>query len=369
MDAVFYFCPMPLFKNISLVQFRNYATGSFAFDKRIVCICGANGSGKTNLLDTIYYLCFTKSYFPKPDGRNVMHGAQGFRIEGLAQQAGQTHQLVCVLRENGKKEFYVDQEAVKKFSTHIGRFPCVMIAPDDSVLITGGSEERRKFLDTILSQIYPEYLQHLIDYNRILLQRNSCLKNMNEHPHAGGELLDVLDDQLEREGQQIFIKRKAFAQTLIPLVLGQYNAIAGKEENVQIAYQSQLHGASFSELLKQNRQKDIYMQRTSAGIHKDDLQLQMDDEAFKQLASQGQRKSMLFALRLAEYDSIKSIKQQTPVLLLDDVFEKLDETRMLNLLEKVCKDTTVQIFITDTHKERLDAAFSELGVDYQMIVL
>lgn len=369
MDAVFYFCPMPFFKNISLVQFRNYAARSFGFDKKIVCICGANGSGKTNLLDTIYYLCFTKSYFPKPDARNVMHGAQGFRIEGFAETNDGAHHLICILRETGRKEFYTDEEAVKKFSTHIGRFPCVMIAPDDAVLVTGGSEERRKFLDTILSQIYPDYLQHLIDYNRILLQRNSFLKSMNEHPGMSADLLDVLDSQLATEGQKIFIKRKAFAETLIPLVLQQYHTIAGKEENVAIAYRSQLHEASFPDLLKQYRQKDIYAQRTNAGIHKDDLQLQMDNEPFKQLASQGQRKSMLFAMRLAEYDSIKSIKRQTPVLLLDDVFEKLDEERMLNLLEKVCNDTGAQIFITDTHKERLDAAFRELKVNYQMVEL
>lgn len=369
MDTVFYFCLMPFFKNISLVQFRNYAAQSFNFDKRIVCICGANGSGKTNLLDTVYYLCFTKSYFPKPDARNVMHGAQGFRIEGYAEARDGAHHLICILRETGRKEFYTDEEAVKKFSTHIGRFPCVMIAPDDSVLITGGSEERRKFLDTILSQIYPDYLQRLINYNRILLQRNSFLKNMSDHPGMPSELLDVLDDQLASEGQKIFAKRKTFTETLTPLILRQYQAIAGKEENVAIAYQSQLHEASLFELLKQYRQKDIYAQRTNTGIHKDDLQLQMDNEPFKQLASQGQRKSMLFAMRLAEYDSIKSIKQQTPVLLLDDVFEKLDEARMLNLLERVCNDTGAQIFITDTHKGRLDAAFSELKVDYQMIEL
>lgn len=370
MDTVFYFCLMPFFKKISLVQFRNYALQSFSFDKRIVCICGANGSGKTNLLDTIHYLCFTKSYFPKPDARNVMHGAQGFRVEGLVDtDKSETHHLVCILRENGRKEFYTDDDVVKKFSTHIGKFPCVMIAPDDSVLINGGSEERRKFLDTILSQIYPEYLQHLINYNRILLQRNSCLKNINEHPGMNGDLLDILDSQLATEGQKIFIRRKAFAETLIPLMLRQYQAIAGKEENVAVAYQSRLHETSFPDLLKQSRQKDIYVQRTGAGIHRDDLQLQMDNEPFKQLASQGQRKSMLFAMRLAEYEAIKLAKKQAPVLLLDDVFEKLDENRMLNLLEKVCKDTDAQIFITDTHKDRLDKAFSELKVDCQMIEL
>ncbi|HEY0298819.1 MAG TPA: DNA replication and repair protein RecF [Arachidicoccus sp.] len=360
---------MPLFKKISLVQFRNYMSQSFDFNKRVIGIYGANGSGKTNLLDAIYYLCFTKSYFSKPDAKNATHGLQGFRLDAKVQDNHFEHQLTCILRETGKKEFYADDEVVKKFSSHIGRFPCVMIAPDDSTLITGASEERRKFLDTILSQLYPHYLQSLIDYNRILLQRNSCLKNMSEHQSSNFDLLDVLDTQLANAGQEIFLKRKEFFESFIPLIIQQYFSIANKEERIEINYQSQLLDQTMQELLKANRQRDLYLQRTSTGIHKDDLVLLMDNEPFKQLASQGQRKSLLFALKLAEYFSIKSIKKHSPILLLDDVFEKLDENRMLNLLSKVCNDTDAQIFITDTHKQRLDDAFGELQLDYQMIEL
>lgn len=369
MDVVFYFCLVPFFKKISLTQFRNYRFQSFDFNKGIICICGANGTGKTNLLDAIYYLCFTKSYFAKPDVRNTMHGTQGFRLEGIVNNKDETHQLVCILRETGKKEFFSGEEQVKKFSTHIGKFPCVMIAPDDSILISGGSEERRRFLDTILSQLYPQYLQQLIDYNRILLQRNSCLKTINEHPNTNYDLLDVLDTQLIEAGQKIFVARKEFIKTLVPLILQQYQNIAGKDEDLEVIYQSQLHYNNFSDLLQHHRQKDIYAQRTLTGIHKDDLQLLMHGESFKQLASQGQRKSMLFAMRLAEYDSIKTFKRQSPILLLDDVFEKLDEVRMLNLLTKVCSDCNAQIFITDTHKHRLEQAFNQLNVDYQMVIL
>ncbi|ANI89150.1 DNA recombination protein RecF [Arachidicoccus ginsenosidimutans] len=360
---------MPFFTKISLVQFRNYMSQSFNFNKKIVGICGANGSGKTNLLDAIYYLCFTKSYFSKPDAKNAMHGLQGFRIDGIVDDSNKEQYLTCILRETGKKEFYVDDDVVKKFSSHIGRFPCVFIAPDDSTLITGGSEERRKFLDTILSQLFPDYLQELIDYNKLLLQRNSCLKNLHEQQSNNFDLLDVLDEQLANAGQKIFSCRKEFLETLIPIALQQYEAIADKDENVVMNYQSQLLDKSLLQLLKDNRQRDLYLQRTTAGIHKDDLTLLMDNEPFKQLASQGQRKSLLFALKLAEYFSIKNVKKHSPVLLLDDVFEKLDEDRMLNLLNKVCNDTDAQIFITDTHKQRLDMAFSELKQDWQMIEL
>ncbi|MGF7230568.1 DNA replication/repair protein RecF, partial [Arachidicoccus sp.] len=258
----------------------------------------------------------------------------------------------------------------RKFSDHIGKFSCVMIAPDDATLITGVSEERRKFLDTLLSQIYPDYLEHLIHYNRILLQRNSCLKNLFEQQKSHDDLLDVLDEQLAHEGEAILSRRKIFVEDFIPLILSQYQSIADKQEAVDIHYQTQMADENkMLQLLKDNRQRDLFAQRTTSGIHKDDLLFLMNDHPFKQLASQGQRKSLLFALKLAEYFSIKEIKKHAPILLLDDVFEKLDANRMMNLLQKVCKDTDAQIFITDTHKERLEGAFETLHLDYQLIEL
>jgi len=360
---------MTFFRKISLIQFRNYASQSFYFNKKIVSICGANGSGKTNLLDAIYYLCFTKSSLSKPDAKSAMHGTQGFRIDGTIELQNEEHQLTCILRETGKKEFYVDEEAVKKFSTHIGRFPCVIIEPDDISLITGASEERRRFLDTLLSQLDSEYLQQLINYHRILLQRNSCLKNMFEQQMNDNDLLDVLDEQLADCGQFIFSKRKQFLETLIPLIIQQYEAIANKDENITIHYQSQLLEKPLLELLTTNRQRDLYAQRTMCGIHKDDFILLMDSEPFRQVASQGQKKSLLFALKFAEFFAIQKIKKQSPILLLDDVFEKLDEERLMNLMQKVCNETNAQVFITDTHKARFDEAFSQLKLDYQLIEL
>ena len=353
--------------NITLTQFRNYVFRAFDFPGRITGIYGLNGSGKTNLLDAIYYLCFTRSYFSRTDAQSVHHGLQGLRIKGELEKNGQEETLVCIVRENNRKEFRVNDEAYKKFSDHIGRYPCVMIAPDDTELITGGSEERRKFMDTILSQLSPGYLKQLIDYNKILQQRNSLLKAAAEHQRLDTALLDILDDQLTDRGSHLYDQRVQFIQTFIPYVQEQYLSIAGKDDLVQLQYDSQLHGGNFLQLLQQNRQRDVYLQRTGVGIHKDDLTFTMNEQPFKSLASQGQRKSLLFAVKLAEFMILKAHKGFAPILLLDDVFEKLDANRMQNLLHKVCVAEQGQVFITDTHRERLEAAFEALQLKYNTI--
>ena len=357
------------FNHLVLTQYRNYLYRSFSFGKRIIGISGSNGSGKTNLLDAIYYLCFTRSYFSRTDAQNVYQGLQGMRLEAQLEKNGEPATLVCILRENNKKELHVNGQEYKKFSEHIGRYPCVMIAPDDTTLIAGGSEERRRFIDTLLSQLSPGYLQQLIAYTKIFQQRNSLLKAAAEHRRLDEALLDILDEQLCEKGQSIFEERKQFAQDFLPLVQAQYRAIAGKDDQVALSYSSQLQEQSFTALLAQNRQRDLYLQRTSSGIHKDDLDISMCDQLFKTLASQGQRKSLLFALKLAEYLTLQQHKGFAPLLLLDDVFEKLDADRMHNLLHKVCMEEQGQVFITDTHKERLEQAFKALGADYELITL
>lgn len=355
--------------HITLTQYRNYTYRSFHFSQRVTGISGPNGSGKTNLLDAIYYLCFTRSYFSRPDSQNVHHGMQGLRIEGHFEKNGEPAKLVCILRENNRKEFYVNDNEYRKFSAHIGQYPCVMIAPDDTELITGGSEERRKFLDTLLSQLSPGYLQQLIDYNKILQQRNSLLKAAAEHNRLDEALLDILDEQLCEKGQGIFEERKQFSQRFLPLVQAQYRAIAGQDDAIGLLYDSQLNNQPFNVLLEQNRQRDLYLQRTGVGIHKDDLNIKMGDQPFKSLASQGQRKSLLFALKLSEFATLKEHNGFAPLLLLDDVFEKLDAQRMHNLLHKVCIEEQGQVFITDTHYDRLDAALKALGVPFGLIEL
>jgi len=356
-------------KSIALTQFRNYLNQQFYFQNRIIAICGLNGTGKTNLLDAIYYLCFTKSYFSKPDAQSAYSNLQGFRIEGIIEKNENAEKLVCILRENNRKEFYLDDAAYKKFSNHIGKFTCVFIAPDDVKLITEGSEMRRNFIDTIIAQFEHGYLQYLIDYKKILEERNSLLKAAAEKNYLDETLLNILDEQLIKNGIKIHEARKAFLKTFIPEVQQCYKEIAGKDDDIELSYYSQLTNASFQELLQQNRQRDLYIQRTSCGIHKDDLEITMQQIPFKNIASQGQRKSLLFALKLAEFAILKQKKGYAPILLLDDIFEKLDNQRMNNLLRKVCIEENGQVFITDTHQERLEQCLDNLKVDYQIIKL
>jgi len=360
---------MLLLKEISLVQFKNYSQGSFRFDERIVGICGNNGVGKTNLLDAIYYLCFTKSYFTKSDQMNVYKGAAGFRIEGDFEKEGSTVKTVCILRENGKKEFSSNGEAYEKFSHHIGRFPCVIIAPDDVQIITGGSEERRRYLDALLSQLDAGYLQNLIEYNKILQQRNGYLKTLTDQKTRDHSLLDVYDGQLAKPAAFLFEQRNRFLQELLPLVKEFYRQIAGTEEPVELVYESQLLQAPIGEVLRRFREKDLYLQRTGGGIHKDDIDIRFSGQPFKSIASQGQRKSLLFALKLAEYETLRQAKGFPPLLLLDDVFEKLDEQRMHNLLDRVCIRNQGQIFITDTHPGRIRHELDKLSISCQIIQL
>jgi DNA replication and repair protein RecF len=360
------------FTKISLTDFKNYQKRTFDFSERLVGICGLNGKGKTNLLDAINYLCFTKSYFTKSDALNTYFDKEGFRLEGELQNeidANETQKIVCIYRALQKKEFYLDDVAYEKFSQHIGKFPCVIIAPDDIGMITGGSEERRKFLDTLISQLDAEYLQQLITYNKLLSQRNSFLKSEAQRSTFDFALLETFDLQLLEPANYIHRVRNEFCRKLFPLVQQFYKSISGNNEVVSLEYNSLLNQNNFEELLIASRQKDRLTQRTNVGIHKDDLIFLLHENVFKTIASQGQRKSLLFAFKLAEFEILKTVKTFAPLLLLDDVFEKLDESRIKNLLEYVCKENTGQVFITDTHAERLQEALSQFGDEVQIIEL
>ncbi len=366
--------------HISIFQFKNYQNRQFSFAERVIGIFGNNGVGKTNLLDAIHYLCFTKSYFTRLDGNNVRQGCNGFRVEGQGELNGKPEKAVCILRETGRKEFLVNDEAYEKFSHHIGRYPCVVIAPDDAELITGDSRERRTFLDELLSQLDANYLQDLITYTRVLQQRNSLLKRFAETNTRDEALLDVLDEQLLKPGEQIFAKRRDFLLGFLPSVKQLYLDIARQPgetetststplEPVHLVYDSELLNGSFRDLLRASRQRDLFSQRTNTGIHRDDLEIQLGTQVFKTIASQGQRKSLLFALKLAEMDSLRKEKGFPPLLLLDDVFEKLDEERISNLLHKVCVENEGQVFITDTHENRLRDHLEKTGIGFQLIGL
>ncbi len=372
---------------IAITQFKNYNFSSFDFKERIIGICGLNGKGKTNLLDAVYYCCFTKSYFSKTDGLNVQFEKDGFRIEAssLFSPVGgneedikgdtsligneRLFEIVCIYRGVGKKELLLNGIPYNKLSEHIGKFPAVMVAPDDIELITGGSEERRRYIDTIISQMDSDYLAQLIQYNKVLLQRNSLLKRFAEQGKTDWPLLEVLDEQLVKPGYFIYKKRNNFMKELIPLVQNFYEQIAGNNEAVTLEYESQLKLNSFESILNEVRQKDFLLQRSNGGIHKDDISMLLNDQSFKNTASQGQRKSLLFALKLAEFELLKINKGFAPLLFLDDVFEKLDDIRMQHLLNWVCIKNTGQVFITDTHRERLENAFKLIAVRYQVIEL
>lgn len=352
---------------ISLLQFRNYNQAAFHFTENVVGICGLNGSGKTNLLDAIYYLSFSRSYHSRSDAQNVAHGKEGFRIDGLYRLMNNEERVTCIVRETLKKERIVNGELCKKLSSQIGKLPVVMIAPDDISLITGGGEERRKWLDTLLSQIDGNYLQSLIAYQRTLTQRNSLLKQLQETGLTDATLLQVLNEQLCTHGNQIFTTRHAFLADFLPRISNIYFQIANREDRLQIRYESHLLQHSFTSLLLETQNRDIQLARTTRGPHRDDLIFNMGKELFKQEASQGQRKSLLFALKLAEWEVLEENKGFPPILLLDDLFEKLDSERMNQLLHRVCIEGRSQVFITDTHAERLEAQLQQLGVRYQLL--
>jgi DNA replication and repair protein RecF len=356
-------------QQLKLVQFRNYVQTNFEFTDRIVGIVGSNGTGKTNLLDALYYLSFTKSYFNRPDAQNVHHAYEGLRIEGTYSINKQTTAITCIIRETLKKEFYFDEEMYTKLSQHIGKIPCVMIAPDDVQIITGSSEERRKLMDSLLCQIFPDYLKYLIQYNKVLLQRNSLLKNAAETGAIDSLLVATLNRQLIENGMPIYTYRKKLMAELLPEIIKLYNHLAQKNDQINIQYQSKLEADSFDNLLQQSFSKDKAIQRTSAGIHKDDLVITIQGQSFKQEASQGQRKSLLFALRFAEWECIKKSKGFSPILLMDDIFEKLDEQRMIQLLDWVSNSTDGQVFITDTHKDRMADLLGKYLSSYQLIEL
>lgn len=356
-------------QQIQLYHFRNYTNQQFNISSSIIGICGSNGSGKTNLLDAIYTLSFCKSYFSKPDAANVQHHLQGCRISGIFLVNNEPQTVNYIIRETGKKEVQLNGQDYKKLSNHIGKLPAVFIAPDDIVLVNGPSEERRKYLDTLISQTNLEYLENLIQHNKLLQQRNSLLKQKAETGFFDETLFSILTQQLIQKAQTIFTHRISCVKALIPLINTFYSQISNNKENIQLHYTSHLQQGNYQQVLESSFTKDCILQRTNCGIHKDDIEFLLNDFKFKTEASQGQKKSLLFACKLAEWEYLCQKKNAAPILILDDIFEKLDQQRMQNLLQIVCSQTQSQVFISDTHYERLQNTLQQLTTNFQLIQL
>ncbi len=353
---------------LRLIQFKNYTAQHFIISEPIVAVTGANGTGKTNLLDAIYYCCCTKSYFAQADQTITQAGSDGFRLEADFTAAGIPMHFVCINRADAKKEIMMNDVPYHRIAEHVGKFPVVMIAPDDINMITGPGENRRKFIDQLLCQLHPAYLEALMKYNKILLQRNALLKSFAEKNVADDALLDILDDQICVVAGVVSEYRKKLMEDFPDAVRALYSAISNSRDDITVKYESTLLEADMKSILKRNRVLDKNAQRTRDGIHKDDLSFYLGTSTFKATASQGQKKSLLFALKLAAFNILRNHQHESPLLLLDDIFEKLDEARLTRLMEHVCA-AGGQVFITDTHTDRIQNLFDGLGRDFQSIEL
>lgn len=356
-------------QELSLINFKNYSQSELKFSPKINCFIGQNGVGKTNLLDAIYYLSMCKSYLNPIDSQNIKYDEEFFVIQGDYLLKDKHENIYCGLKKNKKKQFKRNKKEYQKFSDHIGLLPVVMISPLDNSLILEGSEERRKFMDSVISQYDKEYLDNLIRYNRALLQRNKLLKNFFQNRTFDEDSIDIWDEQLIVLGEKIHAERVKFVEELIPIFQNYYTRISGNKEQVQLVYDSQLYEGEFRHILKNAIGKDRIVQHTTVGIHKDDLILTLEKYPIKKAGSQGQQKTYLVSLKLAQFDFIKQISGLKPVLLLDDVFDKFDKQRVRQIIELVAENHFGQIFITDTSKDRLENMLKEIDIKYTLFAI
>jgi len=356
-------------KTLSVLNYKNFDSKTFEFDAKINCFVGANGIGKTNILDAIYHLSFGKSYFNPIASQNIKHNEDFFVVDGVYLKNDRQEKIIVSLKKGQKKIIKRNGKVYDKFSDHIGFLPLVIISPADRDLIIEGSDTRRKFMDGVISQSDKTYLQQLISYNKVLIQRNALLKYFALNNTFNGDTLDIYNAQLNELGQAIHEKRHDFLEVFVPIFKERYRAISNGNEIVNLTYKSDLFDDSLSTLLKNNLNKDKALQYTSVGIHKDDLKFEIEDYPIKKFGSQGQQKSFLIALKLAQFDFIKAQSGVTPILLLDDIFDKLDENRVSQIIALVDDENFGQIFITDTHPERTENAVKQVHQTYQIFNL
>lgn len=353
-----------ILEHISILNYKNIEQAELDFSPKINCFLGSNGMGKTNILDAIYFLSFCKSHNNPIDTQNIFHDAELAVIQGWYQIENKKEEVFCSIRRKQKKQFKRNKKEYGKLSDHIGLLPLVMVSPADSELITGGSDERRKFIDMVLSQFDKEYLYSLMRYNKALQQRNALLKAEGRIDET---LFELWDEQIATEGYIIYKKRKEFIEEFIPTFQRFYNTICSSNEKVSLKYDSHFDQENFSDLLKQRRDRDRVLGYTTAGIHKDDLDMQMSGYSMKRVGSQGQNKTYVVALKLAQFDYLRRIGKNTPLLLLDDIFDKLDSGRVEQILRLVLDNEEFgQIFITDTNREHIDEILSRTHSSYNL---
>lgn len=357
--------PYMYLKQLSLVNYKNIAQATIDFCPKINCFIGQNGSGKTNLLDAIYYLSYCKSHTNSIDSQNILHEEAFFVMQGVYERNNQEEHIYCGLKRKQKKQFKRNKKEYDRLSEHIGFLPLVLVSPNDSELIAEGSEERRRFMDSIISQYDSAYLQNLIRYNNALQQRNSLLKS----EITDASLFEIWEEQLSDYGSAIFSKREEFIADFLPIFQQYYQTISQGKELVGLRYESHAKEQNLSEQLKNTRQRDLAIGYTTKGIHKDELEMILGEYPIKRVGSQGQNKTYLIALKLAQFDFLKRIVNITPILLLDDIFDKLDSSRVTEIIKLVANEHFGQIFITDTNREHLDQILKDINQDTQLFIV
>lgn len=359
-----------ILKRLSLLNFKNITQADFQFDAHVNCFVGRNGIGKTNALDSIYALAFGKSYFNPVTSQNIKHGCEFFVIDGQFDFSEKEERIILSAKKGQKKVIKRNGKTYERIADHVGHIPLVIISPSDRDLITEGSEVRRKFIDGIIAQSNSTYLQYLINYNKILSQRNALLKFFAANRSFNQANIDVYNEQLTDYGTYIFNERKQFLKTYLPLLKRRYIDISGNShEEIGLTYKTKISAENYLDLMKESIQTDLKKQYTTIGIHKDDLIFTLNDYPIKKFGSQGQQKSFLIALKFAQYDFLSKLKGIKPILLLDDVFDKLDENRVTQIISMIMRDDLGQLFISDTHAERTENVVKANTKNYKMIHL
>lgn len=379
-------------QKITLTHFKNYEYDTFEFSERVNCVVGENGAGKTNLLDAIYFLALTKSSISNQDALSINHEMDYMMVEGvfsmfdfrysmlgekelspsnieyqtpnIKSRTSNIENLITISLQRGQKKAVLrDKKAYERISEHIGKFPVVILSPNDTDIIRDGSEERRKFFDGVMAQLDSEYLENLLQYNRLLLQRNSLLKQFTDRNYTDDLLLDIYSDPLVEVGLKLYHSRNKFITDFLPIFKKHYATLSDSREEVEMIYESEVGADNFTQVFRRNRQRDLTAQRTTLGIHKDDFIFEINSFTLRKFGSQGQQKSFVIALKLAQFEMLSQQKGFPPILLLDDIFDKLDDRRIQQLIKMMVDGTFSQVFITDARPERTHQLLDNLSVE------